>query len=129
MKNVPKDGEDNVAKTGACLEIRYAIKENGKMPAKEFVDDSLSIDERVKVFKLFKVMVDAGKIRNKSKFRSEGDGIFAFKANQIRIPCFSDGIDWVVTHGFIKKKDKWPKEEKKRAVRIREEHLSQSEHE
>jgi hypothetical protein len=47
---------------------------------------------------------------------------------QIRFPCFRDGLNWIVTHGFVKPGAKkklgyWPPAQVKRAERIMEEYL------
>jgi hypothetical protein len=56
--------------------------------------------------------------------KKERDSIWAFKSCQIRIGCFQDGNEWVLTHGFVKKCNNWPKSELERADRIRAEHLA-----
>lgn len=62
-------------------------------------------------------MANMGKIHNKTKFRSEGDGIYAFKPKPDRFLCFFfSGKKMIVTNAFEKKQDKLPPEEKKRAL-------------
>ena len=65
-------------------------------------------------------MAHMGKIRNKTKFRNEGDGIYAFKPKPDRFLCFFfSEKKIIVTNAFEKKQDKLPVEEKKRALAYR----------
>lgn len=60
---------------------------------------------------------DAGKINDKTKFRNEGDKIYAFKPKPDRFLCFFfRGGKVIVTNSFEKKQDKLPKPEKNRAL-------------
>lgn len=62
-------------------------------------------------------------IRDKTKFRNEGDGIWAFKRYQNRLFCFIDGRDVCITHGIRKKQDRLPPKEIKIAKAIRDHNL------
>lgn len=112
-----------IAATGLWGIVEYAVCENGSSPAKEHIE-SLETKDQLKIAALFQRMADSGKIENTEKFTREKDSIWAFKSFQFRFPCFQKGRSWVVTHGFRKKRNKWPPEELKRAERIRDEHLS-----
>lgn len=80
----------------------------------ELLDDV----QKIKAISLFMRMGDTGKIFDKTKFRNEGDKIFAFKPMPDRfLSFFSIGKLIVVTNAFVKKSDKLPKEEKERALR------------
>ncbi len=73
---------------------------------------------------LFKRMGDFGKITNKTQFRYEGDEIFAFKPQPDRFLCFfGKGRKIIITNAFLKKSDKLPREEKNKALRMREDYL------
>lgn len=62
-------------------------------------------------------MGDLGKINDKTKFRNEGDQIYAFKPKPDRFfSFFASGGKLIITNAFCKKQDKVPSEEKKRAV-------------
>ncbi len=66
---------------------------------------------------LFKRIGDFGKISDITKFRNEGEKIFAFKPQPERfLSFFSAGKKIVVTNGFRKKAQKLPKKEKTLAV-------------
>ena len=62
---------------------------------------------------LFKRMGDFGKISDITKFRNEGNKIFAFKPQPDRfLSFFYTGKKVVVTNAFRKKKQKLPEKEK-----------------
>jgi phage-related protein len=64
---------------------------------------------------------DHGKFSNAEKFGNLGEGLYEFKSFQIRMPfAYSKAprAQIVVTHGFVKKKNKAPTEEIARAWRI-----------
>ncbi len=60
-------------------------------------------------------MGDLGQLRNKQKFRHEGDQIYAFKPKPHRfLAFFFEGGRVIVTNAFTKKSDKPPPGEKAR---------------
>ena len=62
-------------------------------------------------------MGDRGIIHNTTKFRNEGDGVYAFKPQPDRFLCFFyKGKKIVVTNAFVKKQDKLPVAEKEKAL-------------
>ncbi len=66
---------------------------------------------------LFKRMGDFGKISDITKFRNEGDKIFAFKPQPERfLSFFYTGKKIVITNGFRKKSQKLPEKEKNLAL-------------
>jgi len=78
---------------------------------------------------LFLIAGDHGSFQNPAKFGDLGGGLYEFKSFQLRMPfayAKRDRRVIVVTHGFIKKKDKTPKEEIARAWRIYEEDQARS---
>ena len=77
----------------------------------------------MKLKALFNRLVTHGKIRNEQQFKYIDKEIWEFKCNQVRMPCFKDGNDWVLTHGFIKKQNKWPKGMFQKTLKIKEEHI------
>ena len=66
---------------------------------------------------LFKRMGDFGRISDVTKFRNEGDKIFAFKPQPNRfLSFFYMGKKIIVTNAFCKKCQKIPEEEKQKAL-------------
>jgi mRNA-degrading endonuclease RelE of RelBE toxin-antitoxin system len=69
---------------------------------------------------LLLIMGDVGEIRNKEKFRNEGDKIYAFKPQPHRVLCFFfDGNKIILTNAFKKNQQKLPKTEKDKALRFK----------
>ena len=67
---------------------------------------------------LFKRIGDFGKISDITKFRNEGEKIFAFKPQPDRfLSFFYVGKKILVTNGFRKKTQKLPKNEKNLALK------------
>lgn len=114
--------DDNIVLTRDWGSIAYAVRSNGNMPAKAFLE-SLSRQERIKFETLFEFMACQGRISNKEKFRKLHGQIWEFKSGQFRIACFQKSNIWFLTHGFVKKTGKTRNIEKKRAEEIRKEHL------
>jgi hypothetical protein len=114
---------DNIVVEGNWGTVEYAIKLNGKMPAKEFID-TLTIGERIKVSHPLKQLAELGRIFNPEKFRKiKGmrESIFEIKSDHIRILCFQMSNCWVLTNGF--RKGDPPRTEFQRAENIGQEHL------
>jgi hypothetical protein len=100
--------------------IVWAESTDGRCPAKQFFDE-LDEREQAKLENLFEMMAEQGTVRNHEKFKLLEDGLFEFKAHQLRMPCFFDSRNRVVvTHGFRKKRDDAPKAEIERARQIRD---------
>lgn len=69
-------------------------------------------------------MGDFGKIMDKTKFRSEGEGIYAFKPQPDRyLAFFKKGSKIIVTNAYRKSGDKMPKDEKLLALKNRADYL------
>lgn len=109
-----------IAYAGRRFQIAYAREKSGRSPGADFFDE-LPIEDKAKLMNLFRLMGDDGAIRNKEKLGVLGDGLFEFKSFQIRMPfgyaARERGVI-LITHGFVKKRDKAPKEEIDRARRI-----------
>lgn len=90
--------------------------------------ESLDDNEQVKLLTLFKLIGNTGAIKNKTKFRSEGDKIYAFKPKPHRFLCFFfTGKKIIVTNAFHKKTDKLSPSEKNRALKYKEDYESRVE--
>lgn len=95
------------------------------MLARDFIMGCRKADQR-KLLRLFERMALHGEVRGGEKFHQLEGPIWEFKSYQIRIPCFREGKEWVLTHGFVKKAD-WGRKfdgEIRRALRIRDEDLN-----
>ena len=113
---------------GAVFSIAYARESSGAPPACDFFE-ALSLLEQAKLMALFRIAGEHGKFHNEEKFGDLGGGLFEFKSFQIRMPFAYSRRERgliLITHGFIKKKNKAPKEEIARAWRIFEEDHAQA---
>jgi len=106
---------------GRKFTIAYAVDNNGRSPGKEFFD-ALPVQEQAKLMRLFALLGDQGTINNPEKFGKLKEGLFEFKSFQIRMPCrFLPGGIVLISHGFLKQRDRTPPEHIDRARRILEE--------
>jgi len=101
---------------GSKFTLEWYYDKNGKSVAREYYTETTREQKR-KFYILIKRMGDFGKISDITKFRNEGDGIYAFKPQPDRyLSFFTDGKKIIITNGFIKKTNKLPKKEKKLAL-------------
>ena len=108
---------------GSVFSIKWYYDTNGKSSAYRYFEDA-SEDLQNKFLILVKKMGDFGKIYDITKFRNEGDGIYAFKPQPDRyLSFFTDGREIIVTNGFRKKTDKLPKVEKDLTMKHRNDYL------
>jgi phage-related protein len=106
-----------IAYEGEALTIEWFFDKNGKSEALDFFE-TLSNAQKLKTLMLFKRIGDFGKISDITKFRNEGEKIFAFKPQPDRfLSFFFAGKKIVVTNGFRKKGQKLPKKEKDLALK------------
>ena len=113
-----------IAYSGEAFSIEWYFDENKHSEALEYYN-TLSVHERVQLLKLFKRMGDAGEILDKTKFRFEGDKIYAFKPQPERFLCFFyEGKKIIVTNAFRKKQDKLPIREKENALKKRDTYIN-----
>ena len=106
-----------IAYAGEAFTIEWYIDARGHSPALEYFL-SLSEDRQDQVLFLFKRMGDFGRISDLTKFRNEGDKIFAFKPQPDRYLCFFiAGKKIVISNAFEKKSQKLPPSEKLRALK------------
>lgn len=109
-----------IAYSGDFFTIEWYFDEKNQSEALSYYN-ALNTRERIQLLKLFKRMGDAGEIQDKTKFRSEGDKIYAFKPHPDRFLCFFyEGKKIVVTNGFRKKQQKLPVREKENASNKRD---------
>ena len=69
-------------------------------------------------------MGDFGYISDKTKFRNEEDGIYAFKPQPNRfLSFFYEGGKIIITYGFVKKSQKLKKQDKACALTARDDYV------
>jgi phage-related protein len=120
------DEKECIIYSGAKFTIKWYYDKNGKSVANEFFMES-SEELQDKFLLLIKKMAEFGKIYDITKFRNEGDGIFAFKPQPDRyLSFFTHGSKIIVTNGYKKKTDKMPENEKKLALKLKEDYLNRN---
>ena len=113
-----------IAYSSDAFTIEWYFEEHGRSEALEYYSQ-LNAHDRIQLLKLFKRMGDVGEIRDKTKFRFEGDKIYAFKPQPERFLCFFyEGKKIIVTNGFRKKQQKLPMLEKESALRKRASYMN-----
>ena len=112
---VPSD--EMIAYRGRHFTIEWYVDESGHSQARDFAE-SLDDREQRKLVMLLTALGDLGQIRNKEKFRYEGDKIYAFKPQPHRfLAFFFQGSKVIITNAFTKKRDKLPTSEKEKALK------------
>lgn len=111
-----------MAYRGSTFTIEWYFDDRGKSVAYEYFSE-LSFERKKKFDYLIRRMADAGKIQDETKFRYEGDQIYAFKPVPDRFLCFFfKGAKIIITNAFEKKTDKLPPTEKTRALKCKEDY-------
>jgi len=107
------------AYSGPEFAIEWYFNEKEKSQALEYFLE-LTPDRKRKTLRLFRFMAELGQLKDQTKFRHEGDGIYAFKPQPDRFLCFFfKDKKIIVTNAFEKKQDKLPPNEKEKALRYR----------
>lgn len=107
----------HLAYEGTAFTIEWYYDAKGYSQAFEYFKEQPKEKQR-KLLNLFRLMGEQGKIFDETKFRNEGDGIYAFKPLPDRYLCFFvKGRKIIVTNAFIKKMQKLPQNEKERALK------------
>lgn len=113
-----------IAYEGEAFTIEWYFNDKNCSDALEYYN-SLNKAERIQLLKLLKRMGDNGEIKDKTKFRNEGDKIYAFKPQPERFLCFFyEGKKIVITNGFRKKQPKLPTNEKDKAINSRNDYIN-----
>lgn len=108
-----------IAFEGKEFTIEWYFNAKGASVSLDYFE-SLSDAEQIKLLNLFELIGNIGIIKNKTKFRNEGDNIYAFKPQPHRFLCFfHTGKKIIITNAFHKKTDKLPKNEKEKALKIK----------
>jgi len=117
--------ENDVVIRGTMRVIAYARDAAGNANAQFFLEFEAPAKDKARLAHWFRVIADHGERAAKPEsFKHEVGEIFAFKSFQARVAATRQGNVWYLLCGFLKKSDKWPKQELERAERIRREHLA-----
>ncbi|MDX9800297.1 MAG: type II toxin-antitoxin system RelE/ParE family toxin [Spirochaetia bacterium] len=116
------DKQDCIVYTGQCFTIEWYYDSTGYSQAFEFFKSTSQAQKR-KFFVLVKRIAEFGKIMDITKFRNEGNEIYAFKPQPDRYLCFfMKGKKIIITNGFSKRTDKLPKKEKEKSIKAMEDY-------
>ncbi len=108
--------ERSIVEQAGGWTVEYAVRKEGNIPAKVFVEELPPKLQR-HIRAVFRhVAENKGKNVSPDIFAHERDEIWTFKCKlnkrRIRLPCFQKGTRWIITHGFVKPpKSKWPEQE------------------
>lgn len=117
------DEKKHIAYDGQEFRIEWYVDEKGQSPALDFAND-MPESHIGKLMHLFEVIGDIGKIHDITKFRHEGDKIYAFKPQPYRfLSFFAVGKKIILTNGFRKDKDKLDPGEKDLAMKAKVDYL------
>ncbi len=120
MVHLVVDKQDCIVYKGQCFSVEWFYDSTGYSQAYDYYE-STSLAQKRKFFILVKRIAEFGKIMDKTKFRNEGDDIYAFKPKPDRYLCFFiKGKKIVITNAFCKRTDKLPKNEKEKSIKIKE---------
>src|SRR4030067_3831695 len=104
---------------GSFFTIEWYFNEKGDSQAFNYYEE-ISDSQKRKVLLLFKRIGDYGKIHDITKFRYEGDNIFALKPQPDRfLSFFVKERKIIIATGFRKKSQKLPSNEKTKAIKFR----------
>jgi len=113
-----------IAYPGAIFTIEWYMDDNSKSNALDYFLE-LPFERQKKIFHLFRLLGNSGKIFNEEKFRHEGDQIYVFKPSSDRFFCFFfDGAKVIVTNAYEKKTAKMPPREKQKALNAKADYVA-----
>jgi len=109
-----------VAYEGSKYTIEWYYDTKGLSAALEYFIQQPKEKQR-KLINLLRLMGEQGKIFDETKFRNEGEKIYAFKPQPDRYLCFFfQGKKIIITNAFTKKTQKLPQAEKELALKAYE---------
>ena len=124
VETIKIDNTNCVIYVGEYFTVEWYYEESGYSQAYEYFLSTSDVQKR-KFLILVKRIADFGKIFDITKFRNEGDNIYAFKPQPDRyLSFFIVDRKIIITNGFCKKADKLPDSERKLAIQYRNNYLN-----
>ena len=115
--------KEYVAYKGEKYTIEWYYTEKGESQPLEFFE-KLPVVEQQKLFHIVKRLGDIGFVSDKTKFRNEGDDIYAMKPQPNRfLSFFYNGTKIIITNAFTKKSQKLRKRDKEQALAAKEDYI------
>ena len=101
---------------GDCFTAEWFYDDDGGSQSYDYFLKASDVEKR-RFLILVKRLCDFGRIADKTKFRNEDNGIYAFKPQPDRYLCFFFiGKKVIVTNAYRKKGQKLPKSEKRNRI-------------
>jgi phage-related protein len=114
---------ERVIYQGQHFTVEWYYDQKGKSQPYDYFKLTSKAQKR-KFLTLAKRIAEFGKILDTTKFRNEGNGLYAFKPKPDRfLSFFVKGKKIIVVHAFCKKSDKMPTKEKTTAIRRMKDYL------
>jgi len=108
-----------IAYKGSAFTIEWYFDADGNSEVLNYFNAQSDVQQD-RLLMLLKRMGDFGRISDITKFRNEGDKIFAFKPHPDRyLSFFYTGKKIIITNAFLKKTEKLPINEKETALKIK----------
>jgi hypothetical protein len=115
---------DRLLRRGPKGSVEYAIRTNGRMEAKEWLE-SQSLQTQNAFAHMFRSTVEIGRIINNRQFKQLRKEIYEFKRRiGQRLFCYKLGDRWLLTHYQDKSKLKDYGADIERAMQIGREHVA-----
>ncbi len=115
---------DRLVRRGPKGSVEYAVRANGKMEAKEWLE-AQSIQTQAAFDHMFRSTVEIGRITNRDQFKQLHGDVYEFKRRiGQRLFCFKLGSRWLLTHHKDKSKLKNYGPDIDRAKTIGREHVA-----
>ncbi len=119
----------HIAYEGQVFTIEWYVNDAGKSDALDYYQE-LDAERQIKLTKLLIWMGDLGSLRNKEKFRYEGNGIYVFKPQPDRFFCFFfKGGKIIITNAYEKKSDKMSKKDFDKAQHAQQDYIKREKEE
>lgn len=117
---------------GTSFTVEFLVLPDGTVPARAFFEGITPADQqyrrKIQLEAAIKTFADLpqGRFLNRERFKELDDGIFEFKAHQLRLFCFyQPGGRLILAFGVVKKTDKHDPPDMRRAVRYRDEYVAE----
>lgn len=108
---------------GEKYTIEWYYSENGESQPLQFFEGLPAVEQQ-KLFHIVKRLGDFGFVSDKTKFRNEGDEVYAMKPQPNRfLSFFYEGNKIIITNAFTKKAQKLRKQDKDRAINARADYI------
>lgn len=118
--------EEYVFYRGKKLQVEFYFTDEGRMPAKEFLDKIPDPKIKAKLMTYAKLIAEVGALYDENKYRmvERKQRIYEFKPMAYRFfNIFFIGGKLIITNGYMKKSRKTSRQELDYAIRIKNDYL------